>query len=246
MSFHNERGQMLLVVVLTMIVALTVGLSVASRTVTNLRISRQNEESQKAFLIPLGNNTSYTTTINNPSGTDFLLNLGEEVDQDTGVDLWLSNPDYTSPYNGDITLYWSDKSIQEDCNQGSGDTTISAIEVVILSGTTDSPVVSKYLSDWCSRITGASVPGVGGTLTGTGIEFNYTLSISGIVDGLVARIIPIYNSSIIGVNSTIGLPDQGTVIESVGESGDTVRKVQYFSSHPQIPLEIFPYSIISQ
>ena len=40
---------MLLVVVLTMIVALTVGLSLASRTITNMKISKQNEESQRAF-----------------------------------------------------------------------------------------------------------------------------------------------------------------------------------------------------
>ena len=48
-SEASRQGQMLLVVVLTMIVALTVGLSVVSRTITNLRISRQSEESQRAF-----------------------------------------------------------------------------------------------------------------------------------------------------------------------------------------------------
>jgi len=46
---NNENGQILLIVVITMIVALTVGLSIASRTVTELRLSRQNEESQRAF-----------------------------------------------------------------------------------------------------------------------------------------------------------------------------------------------------
>jgi hypothetical protein len=33
---------------------------------------------------------------------------------------------------------------------------------------------------------------------------------------------------------------------STGTSGDTVRKVVYFQSYPQLPLEIFPYSLLSQ
>ena len=78
-----------------------------------------------------------------------------------------------------------------------------------------------------------------------GTSFNYATSIP-VLDGIIMRVIPVYNSTKIGVTSSVALPKQGTVVESVGESGETVRRVQYFSSNPQVPLEIFPYSILSQ
>src|SRR5687767_6526323 len=98
MHRKSEKGQMLLVVVLTLIVALTVGLSLASRTVLNVRLSRQGEESQRAFQAAeagveqilqsnansaqyfLSNRSKYTTAVSRPGGTSFLLNGGELVD----------------------------------------------------------------------------------------------------------------------------------------------------------------------
>ncbi len=47
--FKNQSGQALLIIVLVMVVALTIGLSVASRTITNLRTSREQASSQKAL-----------------------------------------------------------------------------------------------------------------------------------------------------------------------------------------------------
>src|SRR5579885_3559975 len=44
-----QDGQAFLIVVLVMVIALTVGLSIASRTITNLRVSTEEENSQKAF-----------------------------------------------------------------------------------------------------------------------------------------------------------------------------------------------------
>ena len=44
-----KSGQILILVLLIVVVALAVGLSVASRNLTNLRISTQTEESQRAF-----------------------------------------------------------------------------------------------------------------------------------------------------------------------------------------------------
>lgn len=154
-----ERGQMLLVVVLTMIVALTVGLSVVSRTITGLKISKQNEESQRAFQaaeagieraiqsgnsstnIPLDNNAKYTTSIlsNLTSGADFLLNGGEAVTQDTGVDLWLSDyPTYANQYGGTVTLFWNPDT-KTSCSPGNGAKTAAALEVSVISGSVTSP-----------------------------------------------------------------------------------------------------------
>lgn len=252
---------MLLVVTLTMIVALTVGLSVVSRTITNLRISRQNEESGRAFQaaeagieqslqsgggsasLEFSNNSKYTTTASDLSGTSFLLNGGELIDQDVGLDIWLSNyPDYSSPISGNITIYWS-TSNQITCDPTGENNVRSALEVNILSGSLSNPSFEKHVLDSCSRISGSDTPGSGATINNVVFDYGATIPVS---NGLIMKAVPIYNSTKIAVSSSVSLPTQGTLIESVGESGETVRKVQYFSSHPQIPLEIFPYSIISQ
>lgn len=49
MNLLKTKGQVLLIVVLIMAVALTVGLAVASRSLTDISISRQEEESARAF-----------------------------------------------------------------------------------------------------------------------------------------------------------------------------------------------------
>ncbi len=262
-SEASRQGQMLLVVVLTMIVALTVGLSVVSRTITNLRISRQSEESQRAFQaaeagiektiesgspssIDLSNNAKYTTNIDNPSGNSFVLNGSEIVEQDVGMDIWLSDyPDYSNRIcQSSCTVSINFNTSEQSCSAGAENNTQAGIEVVLLSGIVSNPTLNKYLFDPCSgRTTGASNVGSGTTIDG--VTFIHSVSIP-VTNGIIARVIPIYNSVKIGLSSSVDLPIQGRIIESVGEAGETVRKVQYFSSHPQLPLEIFPYSIISQ
>jgi Tfp pilus assembly protein PilX len=49
MKKPSEKGQMLLIVVLIMVVALTVGLSIAARSLVNLKIATDDENSQRAF-----------------------------------------------------------------------------------------------------------------------------------------------------------------------------------------------------
>lgn len=266
---------MLILVVLTMIVALTVGLSLAARTLVNLRLSKQNEESQRAFQAAeagveqiiqsgsefsadnLANSSSYSTSVVYPQGTGFMLNGGELVDQDVGIDIWLSNyPDFSNPTSGSLTIYWGTSPNQSDCTKpsgGTGSTVKSALEVVILTGNTKLPKMDKYFfeANGCSNriqtLNLGPTTAVGTQPPFTNITFlnkavvNYSSS-----NGIIARVIPIFNASKIGVSSTVSLPKQGTIVASTGTSGATARKVSYFASYPQVPLEIFPYSLISQ
>lgn len=258
----NEGGQILLIVVLTTIVALTVGLSVASRTITNLKISKENEESQRAFqaaeagvekaVKQLGNNTtlsdqqlsnnsSFNTSISVEQSPAFLLNNGDVVTQDVGHDVWLSNyPDYASPISGSVTIRWGNG--QNSCN-GTGTQVIPAIEVILLTGNTTNPSVSKHVFDTCSgRTSGSETTGGSGTIEG--INFSNSAVINDANPKLIMKIIPLYNSAIIGIEGA-NVP-QGNIIESVGSAGETKRKIVYFESYPQLPPEIFPYVLISQ
>lgn len=270
--YRNERGQILLIVVLVIVVALTVGLSVVSRTITNLKISKENEESQRAFQAAeagieralneidslqsggstqstlfddLENNSSFTTDINLVSGTSFLLNGGEDVVQAVGADVWLSRyPNYTNTIaSNTISIYWA-TSDQFRCASGGGTSTTPALEVLVLSDDISDPTLQKYVFDSCARIPGSdSSPSAGGNIDGVQFSYRETFTVT---NGLIMKVIPIYNSGVIGIQSSVALPSQGSLIESTGESGETVRKVVYFQSYPQIPVEIFPYSILSQ
>ena len=122
-SLNLQSGQALLIVVLVMVIALTVGLSLASRSITNLRNSTDEAQSQAAFsaaeagveqAVKLGdvNGTSILSGVslhdkNNSEisnvdvslidGSQFLLNNGNPVFQDDGTDIWLS------PHTDDAT-----------------------------------------------------------------------------------------------------------------------------------------------
>ncbi|MGE5041621.1 MAG: hypothetical protein ACM3IJ_01825 [Candidatus Levyibacteriota bacterium] len=108
----RNSGQVLLLVVITMIVALTAGLALASRITTNLKLSKQNEDSQRAFQAASAgidkyinsssgttlnsiNSSNFKTNVTQISGSTMILNNGNTIDQDRGIDVWLSNyPNY--------------------------------------------------------------------------------------------------------------------------------------------------------
>lgn len=288
----SQNGQILLVVVLTMIVALTVGLSIAARIVTELKLSKQNEESQRAFQaaeagiqqtlennaaigVPkeLGNNAVFSTQLIPDIGGAIIMNNEIEVDQAIGADVWLSkyssnaNELFTTPMGGGtsavpIRMYWGSLN-QSSCSPGVGENTAPAIEVVLLKGPITNPTISKNIyeardaSGPCGRIPGATPPNASpvpvavNTPKVGGPQFRYHVDLTfggtPMTNGLIMKVIPIFNSSIIGFSSsTEDFPTQGSIVESTGKSGNTVRKVVYYQSYPQLPLEIFPYSLISQ
>ncbi|MBI1919019.1 hypothetical protein HYS29_00310 [Candidatus Microgenomates bacterium] len=252
----KQSGQALLIVVLTMVVALTVGLSVVSRSITNVRISTSEEESQRAFsaaeagveeLLKSGAASAADTLPNQAiynaraiavsSPTEFLV--PGTANKDEAVQVWLSNyPDYASPYSGQITIYWGDPA--EICNN------VAAIEAIILSGSTTSPTINRYLLDPCSRGNNFTlVSGGAGAVQGVNFGHSYLISVT---NGLIMRMIPLYKSTNIAVKGNVVLPSQGKDIESTGEftsaGQKVVRKIRVFQSHPSLP-SIFDHAIFS-
>src|SRR3990172_9534276 len=62
-----KSGQILILVLLIVVVSLAVGLSVASRNLTNLKISTQTEQSQRAFSAAEGGVEDVLSRLNNIS-----------------------------------------------------------------------------------------------------------------------------------------------------------------------------------
>lgn len=285
---REEKGQALLIVVLVIVVTLTVGLSLASRSIIQLRNTTDEANSQAAFsaaeagveqAIKLGN-VSGSSVISGVSLNDknnsqisavdvtliqtdqFLMNNGIPLFQDNGADIWLSpySSDQTQLFqqtwgNGSpqtLSLYWGTSS--DPCQD-------PALEVIIISGTRTSPILSKYAYDQCGT-NASTVPSnqrrnnnfpnapQKGTFTVNGVNgdktFNYKAQIS-ITNGLIARVIPIYHGGSVGVSGS-NLPAQGKIITSTGTAGisgqQVVRKVTFFEGYDQLPIQLY-YSMFT-
>lgn len=268
----SQSGQILLVVVLAAVISLTVGLSVASRVITNTKTTTDEANSQKALSaaeagveqqikspvvnaaptpITFGNGSSVVAKNIQLASSRLLINGGNSVNQDDGVDIWLSTyPNYTLPqFNGNIKLYWTDNNTDSSyCTQN------AAIEVVVLSGASKaSPSVKRYAFDpTCS---GTRNDGFTDTSTNTakqisGITFNHYAVIP-VTNGFIARAVPLYAGSKFAiegfaVGSTVTpqtLPSQGYLIESTGTASNTTRTLRVFQGYPKLPTEYFPYTL---
>lgn len=264
-----QRGQILLIVVLVMVTALTIGLSAAARTITNTRTSQDAENSEKAFSAAeagieqaltnnnnitgtFNNSTKYTTTVTTLSGTAIYLNNGAAILKDDSIDLWLSNyPGYTNPWTGTITLYWGQAT--DTCTATPSNNTAAALELIVVSGSKTNPQVKRYAVDPCSERSLSNKfeyvsPG-GGSVNGK--NYNNKKSIN-VTSGLFVRIIPLYGSANIGATgcdasntNCSALPSQGTIITSVGTADTTQRKLITYRHYPKLPTELFPYSFFA-
>lgn len=257
---NKQNGQVLLIIVLVMVVGLTIGLSLASRSITNLRTSEEEVTSQQALSaaeagieqvsktnasIANGsflNNTTYNTSITSVSGNSFLLNGGNDVLKDDGADVWLSNYStdsaklYQNPWSGNLGIYWGKDN--NGCNQ-------AALEIVVISGSRANPVSRKYAFDPCLSRTSQNhftFVSSGGQASGKNFPFASSINIS---NGLILRVLPLYQETSIGVSGDSALPSQGEIVTSVGTSGTTSRKVTVFQGFPTLPSEYFPYGLFS-
>lgn len=259
-SKSSQNGQVLLLVVLASVIALTVGLAAISRSITSTRISSEEANSQKALsaaeagieeqinkaLTAAGgtigpsdgtfDESSFLASAVAVSGTEFEINDGEKISQDDGADIWLSNyPDFSSPTSpADLTIYWN--ASDSNCN------TQPAIEIAVVRGPTKTdPNMDRYAIDSCATRRGQNGFDAPNTSGITGYNRGYRLP--AIPSGYIARVIPLYADSSIAVRSSTSLPPQGYIIESTGTSGDTERKLKVYQGFPKLPIEFFPYNL---
>src|SRR6185295_1803930 len=102
-SIKKQKGQALLIVILVMIVALTIGLSLATRTIINLKNTTEEVNSQKALSAAEAgieaslnagapktnlsfNGTRFETTAGIINAKEFVTNGGSIVARDDSVD----------------------------------------------------------------------------------------------------------------------------------------------------------------
>ncbi len=261
----NQRGQVLLLVVLVVTVALTVGLSAVTQSITNLRITEEEESSQRAFTaaeagieqalktgegisasLSVGDNAKIKqVTISDVSDDEIIMNSGNPIQKNDSVDLWLSEysnySNYSNPFTGSLSVYWGGPG-EAVCTPENNSQ--AALEIVLLTGPANNPAATHFVYDPCpprqSTNFFAQPSATGGNLSLAGKNFAYRADIPGITNGLIARIIPLYAATPLGVQASTILPSQGKYIESVGESGQTQHKISVFRGYPKLPNELFP------
>lgn len=290
---YGEKGQALLIVVLIMVVSLTIGLSVATRSITNVRNSTEEADSQKAFSaaeagveqalkgVTPNPNVNFSGTEKIPAvnivpqgGTSgvntLLLNGGDSITKDEGVDLWLADHrssdgsiDYSTVKNNwSLSVDWENFDNALDCSSSSITTATAAIEIIVIYGTSPSDAkFTKYTADPDCHSDRGNGFSLGSTFPSPGkdygtIKLKYSTDIGTITNGIVVRIIPLYEGrgTVIGVrcddNAThthdCSFPEQGNLISSTGQSGQAQRKIQVFQQkYPSLPAEFFRYALLA-
>jgi len=253
---RESSGQALLIILLTMAVALTIGLSVVSRSITDIKISQQTEEAARAFSAAeagieealVGTGELFQGTfeeteakfeakrVNFGEGTEFVFPQEIQVDDPQTV--------YLAKYetDGTLTPYYNKSSI-DLCWNGN-----AAIEASLYyeSG---GYKVARYATDpnGASRTppNNFDPPDAGSC---AGLAHRKTLSFP-TGTPLFLRLRVLYANAKVGVETPGGaggvLPSQGNKIESTGQAGASTRKVEVVRFYPA-PLAIFDFGLYSE
>lgn len=245
-KINNHNGQALLIVVLVMVIALTVTLSLVSRSIVNLKTSLDQTNSQKALAAAeagveqaIKNNVSYGQSgAAQISGAQyaakiepvvddggFLVNGGNILTKNEGAYVWFSSYSTTNPWSDP----WPTSSASDNADvyiywgDRTGADKNAALEVILIYGPDRNNAQTKrYVFDpSATRATSNNFNGTvsssGYTVLGNFFQYRATVNVS---QGLLMRVIPVYNSTYLAVkkvsSSSPALPEQGRTVISSG------------------------------
>lgn len=260
----KRNGQALLIIVLVMAVALTVGLAVISRSVTDIRISSQEEESARVFsaaeagienALKIGATQGDFGDIHYDveetamgAGTEFVFPNQIEVGDTQTV--WLVNHDAdgnfmeTAGYTASgLNVCWEDTDPE------------TALEVSIFYKDAGIYKIARgaYDAETASRANSFSLPDDGscaGLNRKKELKWSddFGISLDGNTFLLFLRLKPLYNKAKIGIVAGAGgtLPSQGTCFESSAtlETSGVTRRVRQCQFHKSPPA-VFDYVLFS-
>ena len=266
-----KQGQILILVLLAVVVVLAIGLSVASRNITNLRTSTQTEQSQRAFTAAEGGVEDVLSDLPAYARADSGLGCSlagdiSSCDVDVGgleakVQV-KSSPVYeeqTRPgfvaqvdldgFSGNnVKVEWA-KGNAEFSDEDGGS---AAVEISLVYGASPYDIERWYFSGNLIRV-GENAPLISnpsGTLSCTPDGFLHcvVVDISSFQPPQVLRIRPFFTRTTVkvaGVDEPLGLQKYDVSSTATTEIGVT-RKVQVSrSALPQVPA-VFDYAIYSE
>jgi len=267
-KMKKDSGQALLIILLIMAVGLTVGLAVISRSLTDINISHQEEESARVFSVAeagieealrLGSAPPGGIEIGGITATVIQTNLGktqefvfpDEYEVGDIQTLWLvehkedGTLDTNNKYSaGTIEVYW-----------GKEGGTIPALEVTLIYDQGGVKIMRWALDPDGARRAGNNFDSAdSGNFQIGGKTFKYKKSLSSLpcpsAICYALRLRLLYNDQlqILGVKGLgSNLPSQGTCYESTAANPQTgvTRKVRQCQLH-KAPAGIFDYVLYSE
>jgi len=263
----SRDGQVVLTILLVMSVILVVSLSIASRSVTDIKISQQSQESARALWVAQAG-LEQALKANQSVGSELPSNLGGveysvkkaafgvknkfvfpvNLAAGEAVTLWLANHDDagklidTGGYSGTtLTFYWGNGTLEGDDKP--------ALEATLIYKDGINFLAKRYVYDPIARTPATNfTPAV----TGCGLDdFSFCSGEITLPVGTVpyfVRVKLLFNptSQPVGVVGDANFPPQGNSFEStatVTESGVTEKLVQYQFWETTPP--IFDYVLFS-
>lgn len=243
--FHDQRGQVVLLILLVIVVGLTIAISIAGSSLNQIEETAVTEESNRAFSAaeagveetllyieqgtPAPQITPNTSALTSGSSVKQVTIAEEDsltisqLNQDDVAQLDLDCPSCAS---GNITVTW-------DSN--------TAIVITKISGTDPNYTVERWAYN-CDFDPGNNFTLVS---SGSASQCTRTIAVNGTTDK-VLRIRALYANTSLAVSPQSGgvLPAQTTVITSTGQSGDAERTVKVERSAP-VPPAILDYVLFS-
>lgn len=257
---HSQSGQVAVIILLLMVVLLTVGLSVASRTTQDLLTSKQTSDSARVFnaaetgvdeaLSQLESSyetgqleTSGTLEINNAQVAYQIVSTDTlEARADEGVSLQVDLVNRQTTPNGlpaggpTLRLEWSDTNMEGDCG-------IPASLLLTTYSMSGGTVISKTTPvQGCNRSDGFELPNA---TAAAPYRFRHDLALQ--AGDLFVRIKPLYGNTQLKVTgSGITLPVQSYTVsaEARNNEGNETKKIEVTRTLPTAPA-IMDYALYS-
>lgn len=251
---QSSRGQVGIIILLVVVVVSTIGISVVSRTSTDVSLSRSNEASNSALdaaesgVEQALSNAADTdpTNANKTTGSVTSIpgvSVGYTVDRrssltatvDEGASVGL---DVTGAANGNtLTIAWAKET---DCTTQ----TPASLAVTVYKTVGSTPMVRKYYAGACPHNPDDGFPQASAGSNG----YFRTVDIPLEAGDVLVRIRTVYNQSdlVIAGSGGYALPVQQFLIRSTAQqdSGKETKAVQVDRSLP-MPPSVFDYTLFS-
>jgi hypothetical protein len=269
-KMRKNSGQALLIILLVMAVGLTIGLAVISRSVTDVGISRQEEESARVFsvaeagieealrsgavppggVVEIGGIRATVTKSNLGKASDFVF-PGEYAAGDIQT-LWLVEHDANG--NLDTSSRYSANSIEVYWGKEGGITSVPALEATLIYEQSGVKIMRWALDPDIGRNNGFDTAISPGTqLGGKNFRYKKSLSLPCSQRGVICyalRLRLLYNTEeeILGAKAPSGtIPSQGVCFESTAspQGGGVTRRVRQCQLYKSPP-GIFDYVLYSE
>jgi Tfp pilus assembly protein PilX len=264
----SPKGQTAVFVLILLIVGLTIGLSLASRTIRDLQTSSGSDLSSRAFsaaeagvedalrqdLTAIAGQPASTATLANNATYSYSVTKSSDLTQtvlrDTAIQVGLRS-DTGVFFTGSFDLYWVNSSDPTENLSGAK----PSLELTLIKNNGGTYSIVKYAvnsevkSNNFQNPDGSTVGNVKNFVTGSYPidQITYTnratITLTSVDSVEAMRIRPVYNKASLAVRGG-GLPGQTYVVTSQGIAGTSTRVVQLVRTVSSLP-PIFDYVLFN-